>query len=533
MNSRSLSMLMVAVFVVLGATLLGLRYHARQQAQMAEEDSRWRLTYQISFEATDPAAEVRIARPSNTQYCEILSEEFTHPGLNAEPRGPFSPTGNRELRVSARRLEEYTVTADFELQLSPRPDTSREPPLVALDADARSRYTREEADFPVDSPTVENVIQDIPDDATTRAERLQWIFDQCRSIVDQSDAALDGAADALKNHRGSPLGAARAMVALCRADNIPARLVIGFDIRQQSDVKPRVWVEVYQRQRWVPFDPEDGWARSVPMSFVPVRRWLLPAQFSTIDGVVWQTGTTDLRAKYSIERLRPPESVLKAEVTRPVQVFDLTRLPVPMHKVMTILLLLPFGALITSLFRNVVGIRTFGTFSPALLAMSFIYANWETGLAILIVVVTTGLVGRFLLERLRLLMVPRLSIILTLVIMCVVFGVSLFDFIGATPGPQAVLLPMVIMTMLVERFYVSTEEDGLVFSIQLAIGTVAVAVMCYLMLGWDDVGQFVLRYPEAHFFTIAIFIMLGRYAGYRLTELWRFRDLVQPSESSR
>jgi len=53
------------------------------------------------------------------------------------------------------------------------------------------------------------------------------------------------------------------------------------------------------------------------------------------------------------------------------------------------------------------------------------------------------------------------------------------------------------------------------------------------MLGADKVGEFVLKYPEAHFFTIAVFIMLGRYAGYRLTELWRFRDLVQSSETPR
>ncbi len=533
MNSRNLSMLTVAVFVVLGATLLGLRYHARQQATMAEEDSRWRLTYQIKFEATDPAAQVRVAKPCNTQHCEILSEEFTHPGLNAEPRGPFAVTGNRELRVSARREKPYDVTADFELQLSPWPDASREPPLVALDADARSRYTREEPEYPTHNPKIESVIQDIPDDATTSSERLHWIFDLCSSIVYSSSEGASSDADvALENHNGTPLGAARAMVTLCRADKIPARLVTGFEIHQQSEAKPRVWVEVYQRQRWVPFDPEGGWARKLPMTFVPVRRHI-SSRFTTPDGVVWGIGTTGLDGEYSIERLNPPESVLKAEVTRPVQIFDLTRLPLPMHKVMKILLLLPFGALITSLIRNVVGIRTFGTFSPALLAMSFIYANWETGLAILIVVATTGLVGRFLLERLRLLMVPRLSIILTLVIMCVVFGVSLFDFIGATPGPQAVLLPMVIMTMLVERFYVSTEEDGLAFSVQLAVGTVAVAVMCYLMLASDDVGEFVLRYPEAHFFTIAVFIMLGRYAGYRLTELWRFRELVQPNETPR
>jgi hypothetical protein len=204
-----------------------------------------------------------------------------------------------------------------------------------------------------------------------------------------------------------------------------------------------------------------------------------------------------------------------------------------MHTVMMILLLLPFAALITAFMRNVIGLGTFGTFAPSLLAMSFIYADWETGLAILLVVVTAGLLGRVWLERLRLLMVPRLSIILTVVILCVVFCVSLFDFLGVTPGAQAVLLPMVILTILIERFYVTVEEDGLMYALQLAVGTVVVAALCYLVLGWDAVGAWVLTYPEVHFFTIAVFILLGRYAGYRFTELWRFRDLVEPSEPVR
>jgi hypothetical protein len=230
----------------------------------------------------------------------------------------------------------------------------------------------------------------------------------------------------------------------------------------------------------------------------------------------------------------PPDArILRGEIEHPVQILDLTRLPVPMHTVMKLLLLLPFAALITAVMRNVVGLQTFGTFAPALLAMSFIYADWETGLAILLVVVTAGIVGRLWLERLRLLMVPRLSIVLTVVILCVVFSVSSFDFMGLTPSAQAVLLPMVILTILIERFHVTVEEDGLMYAVQLTVGTVLVAVLCYLMLGWDEVGAWVLRYPEAHFFTIAGFILLGRYAGYRLTELWRFRDLVEPSEPTR
>ena len=144
-----------------------------------------------------------------------------------------------------------------------------------------------------------------------------------------------------------------------------------------------------------------------------------------------------------------------------------------MHTVLRVLLLLPFAALITTIIRNVVGIGTFGTFSPALLAMSFIYANWQTGLAILLIVVMAGVVSRSLLERLRLLTVPRLTIILTLVILCVVFGLSILYYLLPEIVTDAVLLPMVILTMLIERFYVTTEEDGLMYTVQLAAGTLS------------------------------------------------------------
>jgi hypothetical protein len=318
------------------------------------------------------------------------------------------------------------------------------------------------------------------------------------------------------------------MVTLCRALRIPARLVAGFRVQQGANIQPHVWAEVFQNQAWVPFDPTNGWSRTLPMDYVPVRRGG--------DQVVWAPDTgnvSGLAPFYSIKGLRGDPKLLKAEVHHPVQIFTLKRLPVPMHTVMKILLLLPFAALITAIVRNVVGVQTFGTFAPSLLAMSFIYAEWKTGLLILIIVVTVGLLGRSFLERLRLLMVPRLSIILTLVILCVVFGVSTLYYLFPLISADAVLLPMVILTILIERFHVTVEEDGLMYALQLTVGTVIVAMLCFLVLGWDEVGNSVLTYPEVHFFTIAAFILLGRYAGYRLTELWRFRDLVEPGEPTR
>jgi 7 transmembrane helices usually fused to an inactive transglutaminase/Transglutaminase-like superfamily len=540
MNSRTLSTLAIAGFVLLGSVSAGMRYRARQEAQNAREVTRWELVCQVNFEAVIPPgtqdqAQVGLGLPFDTRHGKVLNRDrvlwiTTNSYLQGSVRGPFKYTGNQELQLTTRQAGSYEGDASWTLLIDPQPRTSSQLPLENLTADARNRFLREDPDdpnlLPVNDVVVRQKAQAITADAVSDAERVQLVFMHCTQIDSDQEAASDSVKDALTLGTGTPLARARTMVTLCRSLKIPARLVTGFFIQQGSDVQPLVWVEVFLNQAWVPFDPKFGWSLSLPMEYVPVRR--------DSDQIVSREANVDkLVAKFAIHRLEPDVSVLQGDVPHPIQILNLLRLPVPMHTVMKILLLLPFAALITAILRNVVGLKTFGTFSPALLAMSFIFADLTTGLAILAIVVAVGLVGRTFLEKLRLLMVPRLSIILTMVILCVVFGLSVLHYLLPSKSAEVVLLPMVIMTMLIERFHVSAEEDGLMFTLQLAVGTLLVAILCYLVLVWESVGELVLTYPEIHFFTIAAFIFLGRYAGYRLTELWRFSDLVNTSETGR
>jgi hypothetical protein len=534
MNSRSLSNLAIAGFIILGAAFIAIRYHARREADVARQDSLWELTYDIRFKATtnptDPTASptvLLVARPFDTPHCQLLREEWTNAGLTYRPV-TWSPSGTRDLEFTAKQPGDFTTQADFVLRLSPRADPSRDPGLQSLSRDDRVRYLSDDNGlFPIRIAEVKDAVQQLQQGPKTDWELIESAFTLCSSIkIDPN--AVGGVKDALANKTvESPAMRARTMVTVCRAMDIPARLVAGFAIGQTASAIPRVWVEVFYNQRWVPFDTENGYSQTLPANYVPVRR-----DGDTIvriyEGTIAPEGE-----KYSIRRLPTDPSVAKAETPHPLQILNLERLPVPMHTVLKILLLLPLAALITAVMRNVIGLGTFGTFSPALLAMSFIYADWKIGLLILLIVVTVGLFGRSILERLRLLMVPRLSIILTMVILCVVFTLSALYYMFSTIEAQAVLLPMVIMTMLIERFHVTVEEDGVVYAAQLSLGTLLVALLCFAVLRWPEMGNFVLVYPEAHFFTIAVFILLGRYAGYRLTELWRFRDLIEPGEHPR
>src|SRR5205823_2043048 len=89
------------------------------------------------------------------------------------------------------------------------------------------------------------------------------------------------------------------------------------------------------------------------------------------------------------------------------------------------------------------------------------------------------------------------------------------------------LFPLVILTHLVERFWTVEAEDGTIASFKTLVGTIVIAIAVSLALSPDAVTSWMFRYPETLGLVLAAQFLLGRYTGYRLSELYRFRDLVQ------
>lgn len=522
MSSRRVTPWVVLALAAAGAGGTAWRLHGRGQAPLDREDTFWRLRYDVEFVADQPGARLRLAYPFDTRHGRVFHREAAGQGLTVRRVRPDQPVQAREIVAIAKQAGRHRLTADFDLHLAERPAWRANTPDAVLSDEARAEYLRSEPDIQADSPAVLEALAELQSDAWTQSRLVRRIFDFCAVDLEAGGPQSPrNAAAAIESREAGPPGRARAMIALCRAAGIPARLVSGFEVKRAADIRPRVWVEVRSGSRWEPYDPDHGLARQVPRNLLPVRYGAL--------NLFRSKNVSGLRSKLSLMRLPPPEGVSPPDARRFTDVLDLTRLPVEMHPVLSLLLLMPFGALATSVVRTVIGIRTFGTFTPALLALSFIFADWRTGLMIFAAVLAVGLASRGALDRLKLLVVPRLSVMLTLVVLTMVLGVAFLDHWGWTPGAEAVLLPMVIMTMTVERFYVNAEQDGLGSALKLLAGTLLVASFCYLLLRWEAVGQIILICPEAHLVTIAALVLLGRYTGYRLTELWRFRDVKEPS----
>lgn len=522
MNARRATLPTAIVLILLAVYGVSLRTTSRRVARALPGDTFWRLTYSISFQATKPKAMLEVAYPFDTARCRVADRQVESADLSIQSRRRKDDR-SRQFELIAPQAGPHQAKIQFDIHLSPRAVWRWEEPSTQLTAEARAECLRSQKGIEVDDPIVRATLERLQTGPASNDELVERIFDYCLTELNKGGrSAPSEAAAALKQGVASTLGRMRVMVALCRAGKIPARPVTGFVLKQDADVRPHVWLEVLTNSHWEPYDPDNGFARDLPHNFLPVRR----------DGVsiVRSRSAREVASKFSLLRIPPPPGAVS--VRRPVDILDLTRLPVETHEVFALLLLMPLGALVTAVFRTIVGVNTFGTFTPTLLALSFVYADWRTGLLVFVTVLVMGLGSRTLLDRLKLLLVPRLSVILTLVALTMVFEVSLLDYLSLTPSAQAVLLPMVILTMTIERFYLTAEEDSPRYAAQLMGTTMLVAACCYMVLRWDAVGRLLLVYPELHLVTIAALILLGRYSGYRLSELWRFRDLAEQGDAS-
>jgi hypothetical protein len=202
-------------------------------------------------------------------------------------------------------------------------------------------------------------------------------------------------------------------------------------------------------------------------------------------------------------------------------------LPVETRQVFRIILMIPLGALVVSLFRNIIGINTFGTFMPVLIALAFRNTRLGWGLLLFSLVVLLGLISRWYMDRLKLLLVPRLSVIVTVVIIILAVGAVVGQHLGIYRVMAVALFPMVIMTMTIERLSIMLMERGPREALKVSLGTLIVAVCSYGVMSVAAVQSFFFAFPEVLCALIAIQILLGRYTGYRLTEYFRFLSFLQ------
>jgi hypothetical protein len=338
------------------------------------------------------------------------------------------------------------------------------------------------------------------------------------------------ACDCLKSESGDSRAKSRLLAALCRNRGVPARLVTGLALAGGREQTVHVWVEAWLRDQWLPMCPFYHHYARVPRTY-------LIFGFGDVN-LVRARNVANLDYGFLVERLSADCAAGMEEPSlarRTLTFCSFHMLPPAEQRLVEFLLLLPVAALIVCVFRNVVGLGSFGTFAPALLGLSFREIHSLPGILVFASIVLIGWLARRLLDRYHLLQVPRMAVLLSMVVLILISCIVLAAHRQVPATRYVSLFPIVILTGMIERFWTLETEDGTTSSFRTLLSTMFIAITISLVLSLHAVVVHLYRYPETLALIMAIQLLIGRYTGYRLLELYRFRDFAQlpPSDQPR
>ena len=477
------------------AAVLGLPLRPR------ERTSVWTVEARVRFKADGGPARVSLRVPDAPPGYQVIDESFVSSGYGLTSEGG---EGRRAALWAKRRasgsqtLYYRAVISAGSVSESPRAPHFPSPPR---EDDARFRSAAEAL-----RDVVRRQSADIPTFASLLVARL------ADPHPDENVRAILAGAKSREQLAIHLLAGAR----------IPAREIRGIRLRDRAREIPLAsWLAVHDENEWVFLNPNTG-AIGLPADFF-VWSWGEGPLVTVEGGSKARVDFSVLRNRYgSIEVARARAAAFGS----PLPWVSFLDLPVTTQAVYQVLVLIPIGALLVVILRNVVGFATFGTFMPILVALAFRETQLLWGVVLFSFIVATGLVVRRMLERMKLLLVPRIAVMLTVVVFILAISSLAAYGAGLERALSVALFPIVIMTMMIERMSVVWEESGMRTALQQAIGSLAVASAAYLIFRIELVQHLAFVFPELLLVVLAAMLLLGRYTGYRLSEFYRFRWLA-------
>ena len=149
------------------------------------------------------------------------------------------------------------------------------------------------------------------------------------------------------------------------------------------------------------------------------------------------------------------------------------------------------------------------------------------GASLLVTIVLASVIAQMLLKKIRIMHMPKLALSILMV--------SIFVFatmvVGVSYGQLTVrnlsIFPVLLLILLSERIVAIQLERKWFETILIAGTSIGLGIGGYYILSWKMLQNFIILYPEAIFLLIPFNIVIGRYFGLRITEIFRFKDIPE------
>ncbi len=313
------------------------------------------------------------------------------------------------------------------------------------------------------------------------------------------------------------------MQELLAVAGISARTARGLKLEEGQKITPDLMLEAYIGNAWHLYDPATA-KQGLPDNFLLFQR----GGKSLLD----VEGGINSEVKFSLQKSITSTMNLasrRANLAEKSGWFDHTiySLPLAQQNTLKWLSVFPIGILLVVLMRNIVGVQTMGTFTPMLIAMSLVKTGFVTGLTCFVAIILLGLMIRFIMSKLNLLLVPRISAVVIFVILIIHFLTFVGYNFDIKIAQASVFFPIIITAWVIERASITWEEDGPVNAGKELFNSLLVGIIVYFVIANDYIRHFMFVFNEFNLVILFVVMLLGTYTGYRLTELKRFAPLVK------
>ena len=373
-----------------------------------------------------------------------------------------------------------------------------------------------------DDLSIELLAQSLVVDVQNDKQKIENIFEYVYNIPATPIITLTDAVTVLQQNHASCNGKTRLFVALARNLGYPARIKGGIILEKSNKRTSHSWAEVMINNEWVAFDTLNNHFAHLPANYLEL--------YVGDKALIRHTANISFDYIYEIKRLKNIP-FLKASADNFSKIFPLSLIGLIENGIISsssliLLLMLPIGGLLIAFLRTVIGIRTFGVFLPVLIAFSLLETGFVTGMLLFsFLIFFVGIVSRPF-NKLGLLHTAKLVISLSLMVLVMILG----SYIGMKTNiswlTALTFFPTIILTISAERFSTLITEDGFEKAMSTLLQTLFAVSVSYSMISSDWALSIILLFPEIILFVIVIAMLLGRYVGLRITELFRFKSLL-------
>lgn len=185
--------------------------------------------------------------------------------------------------------------------------------------------------------------------------------------------------------------------------------------------------------------------------------------------------------------------------------------------------------------RRIIGLRTFGLFTPLTLVMLLSVIGIKNGAILFATIFVSMIIVRYFLKKVTLLSLTDTRVLDALTFCILIVIIVLFflyiPFLQKIPFDIVIFLTILLMSSYIESLLTTWEARGFKRFVSPALESLGLIIISYFLINWGFIKDIILKYPlGVILISVIIIILLAKWRGLKIREFIEFKEVIKHVE---